>query len=390
MNKLILTRIHGKAIAFLMEDEKLVELAYEKQSKLQVGQIFVGKVKNVLDNIEAAFVEFEKGQLGFLAMQQKGQFHKEQEILVQVLKEAVREKRPVLTTNVSLAGKYVAVSVDGGVGFSRKLSGQVASKRKAELTTAFHEICERYQVGVVLRSVCEDESILAEDIIAEADKLAAKLSNIRFDAKHRTVFSQLSEAKSFALQMLERFSFVVDLEVVTDQKDIYEDLLMTSANAHFYEDASVSLQAVYGLRAKYEEAFKRKVWLKCGGFLIIEETEALHVIDVNSGKLISGKDKEQTLLKINKEAAIECARQMRLRNLNGMILIDFINCENEQEFIDVFVAALKKDRVKASFVDITKLGLVEVTRQKIEAPLSQQAKDGNLDAIFRYEEGISG
>lgn len=383
MNNLILTRIHGQGIAFFMQDQTLLEIAYDKAKDYQVGQIFVGKVKNVLDNIEAAFVEFQPGELGFLAMEHGKKLHKEEEVVVQILKEAVREKRPVLTTNISLAGKYVAVSTDGGIGFSRKLCTNSAKLRKEQLTASFEEISERFQVGIVLRSVCDDMCISETAILEEASVLAAKLSNLRFDAKHRVVFSELSDKETFAQIMQKRFSFAASPEVVTDQRDFFEQLSKQEVSVRLYEDKQVPLQAVYSLQAKYEEAFKHKVWLKCGGFLVIDETEALNVIDVNSGKQISGKDKGKTLEKINIEAAIESARQIRLRNLSGIILIDFINCENEKPFLDVLVTELKKDRVKTSFVDITKLGLVEITRQKIEAPLSLQAKEQNLDAIFR-------
>jgi ribonuclease G len=139
-----------------------------------------------------------------------------------------------------------------------------------------------------------------------------------------------------------------------------------------YTDKTFPLSALYSLTTRLEEALSTKVWLKSGGFLVIEETEALTVIDVNSGKNIAGKEKEKTFQTVNLEAALECARQIRLRNFNGIIIIDFINCKDNAPFIHALKAAIAKDPIKTSYIDITPLGLVEVTRQKKTPPLSEK------------------
>ena len=137
----------------------------------------------------------------------------------------------------------------------------------------------------------------------------------------------------------------------------------------------VSVSALYGLKHELDRALNRQVWLPSGGYLVIEPTEALTVIDVNSGKNTAGKDANANFLKINKEAAAEIARQLRLRNISGICIVDFINMkgkEAQDELMHTFRMELKRDRIPVQLVDITKLGLVELTRKKVKRSLAEQ------------------
>ena len=171
--------------------------------------------------------------------------------------------------------------------------------------------------------------------------------------------------------------------IITDDRQLYEetaDFLKTQypeelSRLQFYEDPRVSLSNLYGLSAKLKEATETRVWLKSGGYLVIEPTEALTVIDVNSGKYSGKKGIRDTFRMINREAALEIARQLRLRNLSGIILVDFINMEeadDRQELLEFLSAQLKRDPVKTALIDMTPLGLVEITRKKIRRPLKEQ------------------
>ncbi|MBR5317798.1 MAG: ribonuclease E/G, partial [Lachnospiraceae bacterium] len=148
-------------------------------------------------------------------------------------------------------------------------------------------------------------------------------------------------------------------------------------NLRYYNDSLLSLSALYSVKSSLENALAEKVWLKSGAYLIIQPTEALTVIDVNTGKNVAKKDMQENFLKINKEAAIEIAHQLRLRNISGIIVVDFMNLtskEAEEELMSTFRAELKKDPIPTQLIDMTKLGLVEVTRKKVRKSLGEVLK----------------
>ena len=147
----------------------------------------------------------------------------------------------------------------------------------------------------------------------------------------------------------------------------------------YYKDPALSLGALYSVRSELKNALSERVWLKSGAYLVIQPTEALTVVDVNTGKNVAKKEMQENFLRVNKEAAEEIARQLRLRNLSGMVLVDFINLTSksaEEELLKTFRAALQKDPVPAQLIDMTALGLVEVTRKKIKRPLHEIFPDG--------------
>ena len=174
---------------------------------------------------------------------------------------------------------------------------------------------------------------------------------------------------------------------MTDDKEIYDTIHAYLLNFQpsdvaklvFYNDSMLTLNHLYGIETKIEKALQEKVWLNSGGYLIIQPTEAMNVIDVNSGKAIAGKkNTERHFLKINLEAAVEIAKQIRLRNISGIIIIDFIDMEEEaskKELIETLEREIKKDSVKTVFVDMTKLNLVELTRKKMRKSLAEQVKE---------------
>ena len=170
------------------------------------------------------------------------------------------------------------------------------------------------------------------------------------------------------------------MEIVTDEREIYDELTNVppaDIQVRFYED-SYPLVSLYNLETSLERALGKTVWLKSGGYLVIEPTEAMTVIDVNTGKNIEKKSPEETYFKTNLEAATEIAFQLRLRNLSGIIIVDFIDMKEEEhntELLNAFRQHLNQDPVKTTLVDMTALGLVEITRKKIRQPLHEQMKN---------------
>lgn len=181
---------------------------------------------------------------------------------------------------------------------------------------------------------------------------------------------------SIASFIKKTFHHIEISKILTDNEYIYNELKGIYSNLELYSDTKLSLSKLYSLKTKLNEAADSKVYLKCGGYLIINHTEALTVIDVNSGKNVASKkaDKEENILSINIEAAVEAALQMKLRNITGMILIDFINMaeeENNSALINAMNDAVATDYVTVKVIDITPLGIMEITRQKIDKPLNE-------------------
>ena len=209
-------------------------------------------------------------------------------------------------------------------------------------------------------------------------------------AKHRTCFSLIKEsAKQYLIQVRDLYSQHLE-GIVTDDPKVYKEIndYLSSyepENLHkltFYQDKLLPLAKLYSFETTIKEALSKKIWLKSGGYLVIEQTEALVAVDVNTGKYIGNKKMQDTFLKINREAAKEIAYQLRLRNLSGIILIDFIDME-EKEYQEMLLRELglhfSKDPIQTTLVDMTVLHLVEVTRKRIRKPLWEQIQEGERE-----------
>ena len=195
--------------------------------------------------------------------------------------------------------------------------------------------------------------------------------------QYRSLYSCLYSSKPEVVKLLEGIPLSEYEEIVTDEEDLYKLFTDNFENipVRFYQDDMLPLSKLYSIDTHLKEALGKKVWLKCGGYLVIEPTEAMVVIDVNSGKTDSHrKEKETYYLKINLEAAKEVARQLRIRNYSGMIMVDFINMEDKENnkiLLSALDEYLRKDTTKTRLVDMTALGIVEITRKKERKPLSE-------------------
>lgn len=393
--KLLLTYYKNKILLLHIQDNRLVfAQSFSAKNESILGNIYVGKVTNVVKNIDAAFVEIYPGQICFLPLKEcrhailtNRTFDKRilagDEIIVQVVKDAAKTKQPSVTANISFTGTYCVVTTGKKkIGYSNKL--KVFEKEKLEkFSSDFFAKSENLNpsLGYVFRTNCRELHGNFEPLSEELSALTQKADDFLNTAVHRTCYSLLAESSAPFLSALKSMYQNEYDEIITDDKELFEKLKdydgLPNEKIRFYEDERLSLQKLYSVETKLSEALSKQVWLKSGGYLVIEPTEALTVIDVNTGKSIGKCTPEEHYFRTNKEAALEIARQLKLRNLSGIIIVDFINMESkemEEELMGVLKSSLKGDSVKTSVVDITPLGLVEITRQKINKPLAEQMR----------------
>ena len=371
----------------LAENGELMELYYEsKRDESLVGNIYAGRVANVMPNLQAAFVDIGVGKNGYyyygnaravsdaeknLAKPKVGDT-----LILQVEKDAVSSKGAVLSANFSFPGKFlVLLPKDAGeIGVSRKITNSEERSRIREIVgELLPEGC-----GAIVRTNGEGKT--REEFEKEINVLAAKAEKLKTGEFIKPPALLLQENHPVKRAARDFYAPDVDEYVVND-KNAYEELLETgdyngeNQPALKLHEEKLPLFESYFLESQSEKALDEHVWLKSGGFLVIEETEACVVIDVNTGKAAGKGDLQKTILKTNLEAAEEAAKQMRLRNLSGIIIIDFIDMADpnaQKEVTKRLEAAVKKDRIKTVVVGMTELGLMQVTRKKTRPSLKRQ------------------
>ncbi len=377
--KILLTQYQDKPVMLVYEADKLVDIVF-RDACSTVGNIYVGKVKNIVPNINAAFVELEDGLLTYYSMaDEKPIFLNNKkndkltigdDILVQIVKDGIKTKAPQVSSKLTLTGKYLVLTLEAGqFGISNKIKD---SEQKKSLKGMIKKnISPSY--GAIIRTNATEAG--EDDIIRELTSLEESMTSILKYAKYRTTGYCLYQMEAgFSKEILgycnsSLASIITDDEVtyhsLRDYFSMYDPAIMDKLT--LYQDDSYSLSAMYNIHRDLERATNKRVWLKSGAYLVIEQTEAMVVIDVNTGKSIGKQDKDKHFLDINLEAAKECAKQIRLRNLSGIIIIDFINMdsvEHKNMLIQSLKEHLAKDRIKTNYVDTTALGLVEITRKK--------------------------
>lgn len=386
--KLLLTPYKNKILLLHIKNNRLVfAQAFSSKNESILGNIYIGKVTNVVKNIDAAFVEIYPGQICFLPLKEcrhailtNRTYDKRilagDEIVVQVIKEAVKTKQPSVTANLSFTGTYCVVTTGKRtIGYSNKL--KVAEKEKLEKFSK--DFLSIHNLGYIFRTNCRELHGNYVPLTEELLALTKRANDFLNTAVHRTCYSLLEESSAPYITAVKSIYQNEYNEIITDNQSLYEKLKacaeLSSEKVRFYEDKSFPLQKLYSVETKLSEALSKQVWLKSGGYLVIEPTEALTVIDVNTGKSIGKCTPEEHYFRTNMEAAVEIARQLKLRNISGIVIVDFINMESkakEEELLSKLKMALKGDAVKTKVVDITPLGLVEITRQKINKPLAEQ------------------
>ncbi|MCD8083569.1 MAG: ribonuclease E/G [Clostridiales bacterium] len=385
MNKMIITRWKGQLLTATFTDEKPVELGIEADTSI-LGNIYIGIVKRIVRNLNAAFVDFGEARTGYYSLSDNpvslhadgtaGAVRCGDEIIVQVAKEAVKTKDPVLTANLTFPGRYAILTARQSVGFSARINDREwKDALRPELTEALDG-----RAGVIVRTnAWQNEDAL----FRELSLLMEAFQKVMQGAPYRKAFSLLWEAEPEYVRSIQNCPPGSFEEIITDVSEVCQTLTAffrrcepeSVERVRFYEDKNLSLEKLYSLETVLERALQKRVWLNSGGYLVIEPTEALTVIDVNTGKYTGKKSQEETIRLINLEAAREIAHQVRLRNISGIVMIDFIDMkseENKKQLLETLRQAVRPDPVKTTVVDMTALDLVEMTRKKEKKPLWEQ------------------
>ena len=392
MKEIIINKQENKKQILLIEDGNLVEKYNEDENINRIeGNIYVGKVENVLQGMQSAFVNIGQEKNTFIHLKDilprenvvegERKYNKEdikditrvgQPILVQVKRDFTNSKGAKVSTHINLNSRYIVLLPNTTiVTTSLKIEDE---KEKERLTN----IVKKYlpeNCGAIVRTSAENqkEEVIKKDIEVTLNKWQdiEKLYNEKLKNNNypRVVYKTHGVLKRLLLDLIDR-----KLEKITvNDKEEYEYVqklleqfeekieLVVKENQDIIGDSS-------NLSKQLEKSEKRKVWLKCGGFIAIDKTEALTAIDVNSGKYIGKDNVESTIFKVNKEASIEIARQLRLRDIGGIVIIDYIDMndeENKEKILEILNEELKKDRSKTQVVGFSKLNLLEMTRKHV-------------------------
>lgn len=386
-NKLLITKLTQNNITYiataLYSEKQLLELYLESTEQESIlNNIYVGRVKDVVKNLNAAFIEIAPGKPCYYSLEDcKNPFYVKKinsprmvqgdEVVVQVVKENIKTKPPKVSTNLNFTGNYLVLTTENtSLGISKKLPAENRERLRQQL-----EACRNDKFGLIVRTNAASAEL--SEILKEYEALKQEYEQLTQNAMHRTCFSCLKKSPPEFLSIIKNLHQAELEEIITDEPEIWDRLEQAGIKAAFYEDKLLSLKSLYSLEARLKEALQEKVWLKSGGYLVIQPTEALTVIDVNSGKSVAKKNVQEHYLKINLEAAEEIAHQLRLRNISGIIIIDFIDMK-EQTAKDELMLQLrqfvKKDSVPVQVVDMTRLNLVELTRKKVRKSLAEQLK----------------
>ena len=362
MSKKILVEFsQGKREIAVMEDKRLLFFTGDEPRDVEAEQIYLGVADRMARGMEALFVRLGPKQTGFLSFSEcKAVPRSGEKILVQVKKPPVGDKAPYLTEDISFPGRYAILTpFTERISVSRKIEDGEERSRLAQLGKS---LCPP-NMGLVMRTESKDASM---------DALALDIASLK--ETWESVSAALSSAcapcllrgREDALLRIIRDERGSDIQVIANDPSLLPPLpCPVSQMDHPFD--------LYSVRARLEKSLQRKVWLDCGGYLIIDRTEALTVIDVNSGKFLGGKaGAEDLFLKLNLEAAREIARLMRLRQMGGIILVDFVDMQREESRAAVLSAmedALRMDPVKAVAHGFTHLGLMELTRKKTDSQI---------------------
>ena len=388
MIEIIINKNKDLETVCLVENGKLVEKyinnAETKENRLE-GNIYAAQVADLVPGMQAAFVDYGDKKKGFIhykdAIPQVDEKEKKydalsdadirkvlkqgQKILIQIKKDSNDKKGAKVSTHISIPSKYVAFMPNTEIiTISQKIN---EGKRKEELL----DIAKKYVPqgnGIIIRTSAEKAS--NDEIIKDIQRCIKKWDDILNKYEKSNAKELISHAESIQEKMI--LDLKVD-NVITNSKEEFEKIkallqFEQIKNVKLDYRAKEDLLDLYDLNKQISKSEERKIWLNCGGFITIDKTEALTAIDVNTGKFTGNKDLETTVFKVNKEATIEIAKQLRLRDIGGIVIIDYIdmnNLDNKAKIEENLKEELKKDRAKTQVECFTKLNLIEMTRKHI-------------------------
>ena len=414
MNSLIISAKKHETRVALIENDDLVELYIERKSERGlVGNIYKGKVVRVLPAMQAAFVNIGLSRTAFLYIRDvyedlddidietpdesaekpkekdkrypKGKIEdllKEgQEVLVQVSKDPIANKGARVTSHISIPGRHlVLVPTMNRVGVSKKIGSHAERER---LKAMVNDFVKDNKVGIIIRTV--SENLKAADLKADLNYLHETWKNIVKIKDSKKPPALLYEEIDLSLRAVRDLATSEMDTILIDSKDAYKELLnftkkfipsVKSKIELFMKNESIFKSI--GIDIDIEKSLNRKVWLKSGGYIVIDTTEALTAIDVNSGKHVGKGNFEDAIVKINLEAVKEVTYQLRLRNIGGIIVVDFIDMmkeSNRKKVHRAFVEALEKDKARTTALPISDFGLLQLTRKRTRENLLQTLTD---------------
>ena len=359
----------------VVANHRLCEYVVERNSEQHlVSSIFKGKVNNVVPGIQAAFVDIGKDKNAFLYMEKGEKLTEGQSILVQVVKDARGTKGPAVTREITIPGRYVVLQpFRDTISLSKKITGKSERNRLRTIM----ETNKPEGMGFVVRTAAEgmgekellsDMHALISDwqvISARGQRGKAPLLLYReLDLSVRIVRDYVNDSVT---------KIIIDDETVCKRvQELVDKMDDLNVGVVFYADKT-DVFSKFKLNKQIEGISDRQVWLECGGYLVFDYTEAMTVVDVNSGKYSGQETLEDTIMEINRQAAVEIARQLRLRDIGGIVVIDFIDMhtiEHQEEILSILRNTLSDDKMEPKVQDITKLNLVEITRKKARQNLS--------------------
>ena len=386
---LIIENQDEKNIAYL-EDGILKEYYKESKSKKRLeGNIYVGKVKDVLQGMQAAFIDIGEDKNAFLHIKDvlpkksnitgnkkediekykiKDYIKPNQSILVQVKKDSNNIKGARVSTNIQVPGKFVIILPENDfITVSQKIEDIEERKRLIDIV---QKKKENMKIGIIIRTAANgrNEEEIKEDIENTLNEWKSIKEN--FEKTEGKVPRIIKENESILEKIILDIAYNGLEKIYVNTKNTEEQVENILKNMNIktikVKLEEKDLEKKYDICEQIEKMKNRKVWLKCGGFITIDKTEALTAIDVNSGKFTGKENLEKTVLKVNKEATVEIAKQLRLRDIGGIIIIDYIDMEEEksrEEIKELLRQNLKLDRAKTQIMEFTKLNLLELTRK---------------------------
>ncbi|MGC4079347.1 MAG: Rne/Rng family ribonuclease [Rubrivivax sp.] len=418
MTKELIINASGDTVEIaLLEDKKLVELHYEQgKDDFAVGDLYLGKIKKLMPGLNAAFVDVGYEKDAFLhytdlspyfqslvkfakqsvdgntawgpdfskfrvepLIQKAGKItevvHQKPEILVQILKEPISAKGPRLSCEISLPGRFLVLTPFGdSVSVSRKIHSAEERKRLQKIV----EAVKPRNYGMIVRTAAEGKG--TEELHADVEELVKTWQNLQYTLKGakapQKVLGEQTKTTSILRDLLnESFQRVVanDKKIADSAREYIARIAPEKADIVSYHSGNNNIFEQYGVAKQVKAAFGQTVNMGSGAYLIIQHTEALHVIDVNSGTRSADAGQEQNALATNLEAVAEIARQMRLRDLGGIVIVDFIDMklpENKRQVLEAMETAMKPDRARHTILPISKFGLMQITRQRLRPELN--------------------
>lgn len=376
MKKIIIETLVSSEKTAVMKDDKLVELLIEEnENDKLVSNIYRGIVKNVKAGLEACFVDIGMEKLAYLPLKKDSNIKSGMDIMVQVNKDAVGTKGAKLNLEISLSGRYlVYIPSNDRITISNRLQDE---KERLRLKTIVKSFVGE-DSGIIIRT--EASGCMEEELEQDYLQLKEKYNSICKEFKLGIGPKLLYKEEDTSLKYVKDNVNEDVCEIVVNNNKKYEEIksILKNINKDYVSKLKLienqDIFDLYKVQNQIDKALNKKVWLKSGGYLIIEQTEALTVIDVNTGKFTGSSNREDTVYKTNEEACVEIARQLRLRDIGGIIIIDFIDMskkKNKENLLKSLNYHLQKDKRKSEVLGLTRLGLVEVARRREKNSISE-------------------